>query len=294
MLEAIGDPKSPNKGQQIPAHPGYPDLSIIPQSSPTGGHALDAAGIMEAVKHPTPISDASWSPGGTWPSDALSLCIIGEGSTSEAEFGRAVFNAVFFKGRGIFAIYNCGWAISVSVSEQFPGGDPTSPFRGFEQFGLKIMHVDGTDIKEALKGAAEAEKYTRDGNGPVLMEVRVTREGSHSGSDDQSFYMDPVEQDWHTYNDCILKSCNTLIEDGIIAPEEIAAMWDEIDKEVSAESQKAVEGFEPKTTEFIEGLVYTYDFEEVKKTWKKYRDVSKTDRAERFKEWHEKGLLHQA
>ena len=45
MLEAIGDPRSPNKGQQIPAHPGYPELSVIPQASPTGGHALEAAGI---------------------------------------------------------------------------------------------------------------------------------------------------------------------------------------------------------------------------------------------------------
>ena len=50
MLEAIGDAKGPNKGQQIPAHPGYPELAIIPQASPTGGHALEAAGIAEAIK----------------------------------------------------------------------------------------------------------------------------------------------------------------------------------------------------------------------------------------------------
>lgn len=291
MLEAIGDARGKNKGQQIPAHPGYPHLSIITQSSPTGGHALEAAGIMEAIKHPTPISDQSWSPGGTYPGDAIALCCIGEGSTSESEFGRAVFNTVFFKGRGIFAIYNCGWAISVAVSEQFPEGDPTSPFRGYEQFGLKILQVDGTDIKEAIKGAKAAVDYARSGDGPVLMNIRVTREGSHSGSDDQSFYMDPVELDWHTYNDCILKTCNTFIEEGIITPQEIGDMWDELDKAVSAESQKAVETYTPKTPELIKSLVAVYDFDDAKATWKKYRDAYQGDRAARYKEWHEKGYF---
>lgn len=292
MLEAIGDYRSPNKGQQIPAHPGYPEYSIIPQSSPTGGHALEAAGIAEAIKHPTPISKQSEFPGGRWPADAVMGCSIGEGSTSESEFARAVFYSAFYKTPAIYAIYNCGWAISVSVEEQFPEGDPTTPFEGFQRFGLKIMQMDGTDIKDSLAKAAEAVEYARSGQGPVLLNVRTTREGSHSGSDDQSFYMDPVEQDWHTYNDCILKSCNTMIEDGIITAEEIAKIWDDLDKAVTAESQKAVASFTPKTQENIEELVYTYDFDEVKKTWKKYRDGSKIDRAAKYKEFHEKGYFN--
>lgn len=291
MLEAIGDPKSPNKGQQIPAHPGYPEFSILPQASPTGGHALEAAGLSEAIGHPTPISKISHYPGGAYPQDAVTICAIGEGSTSEAEFARAVFYTAFYKTKAIFAIYNCGWAISVSVEEQFPEGDPTTPYEGYQRFGLKIMQVDGTDVKDSLAKIAEAEEYTRSGKGPVLMNVRVTREGSHSGSDDQSFYMDPVEQDWHTYNDCILKTCNTFIEDGIITPEEISNIWNELDEEVTKESQRAVAEYEPKTTEFIEGLVTTYNFDDCQKMWKKFRDASGVDRTARFKEFHEKGYF---
>lgn len=291
MLEAIGDPKAPNKGQQIPAHPGYPDLNILPQASPTGGHALEAAGLSEAIKHPIPVSEQSHLPGGAYPQDALTLCCIGEGSTSESEFARAVFYSAFYKTRAIFAIYNCGWAISVSVEEQFPEGDPTTPFEGFQRFGLKIMQVDGTDIKDTIAKIAEAEAYTRAGNGPVLMNVRVTREGSHSGSDDQSFYMDPVEQDWHTYNDCILKTSNAFIEDGVITPKEIGKIWDDLDAAVHKESERAVAEFEPKTPDMISELVYTYDFEECKKTWKKFRDACPADRVAKFKEFHEKGYF---
>ncbi len=291
MLEAIGDARGPNRGQQIPAHPGYPDLAILPQSSPTGAHALEAAGLSEAIKHPLPISKQSHIPGGAYPEDAITVCSIGEGSTSEPEFARAVFYAAFYKTRFIAAIYNCGWAISVSVEEQFPEGDPTTPFEGYQRFGLKIMQVDGTDIKDCLAKVAEGIEYTRAGTGPVLMNVKTTREGSHSGSDDQSFYMDPVELDWHTYNDCVLKTSNVLVEDGIVTGEEIAAMWDELDKKVTEESQKAVSTFQPKTAELIESLVYTYDFEQVKATWKKFRDASNVDRKARFAEFHEKGYF---
>lgn len=291
MLEAIGDTRSPNRGQQIPAHPGYPEFAIIPQASPTGSHAIEASGLAQAIKNPTPISQQSHHPGGLYPQDAVTLCAIGEGSTSEAEFSRAVFYSVFHKTRAIYAIYNCGWAISVSVEEQFPEGDPTTPFEGFKRFGLKIMQVDGTDIKDALAKASEAIDYARSGSGPVLMNVRVTREGSHSGSDDQSFYMDPVEQDWHTYNDCILKTCNTLIEDGVITPKEIGEIWDELDKEINDLSAKAVATFEPKTPELVKSLVYTYNFEDAQATWKKFRSACKTDRATKYKEYHDKGYF---
>ncbi|MFZ1684852.1 MAG: thiamine pyrophosphate-dependent enzyme [Candidatus Zixiibacteriota bacterium] len=291
MLEAIGDSRGPNKGQQIPAHPGYVEHAIIPQASPTGSHAIEASGLAEAIMHPLKVSDQSYHPGGWFPQDAVTLCCIGEGSTSEAEFARAVFYSVFHKTRAIYAIYNCGWAISVSVEEQFPEGDPTTPFEGFKRFGLKIMHVDGTDIKEALAKAAEAIDYARSNQGPVLLNVKVTREGSHSGSDDQSFYMDPVEQDWHTYNDCILKTSNTLIEDGVITPKEIGEIWDELDKEINDLSAKAVASFVPKTTEFVKDIVLTYNFDEAKATWKKYRDACKIDRAAKYKEYHKKGYF---
>ena len=291
MLEAIGDSRSRNRGMQIPSHPGYPDMAVLPQASPTGSHAIEAAGTAEATAHPSPVSNLSDYPGGAFPKDAVTLCCIGEGSTSEAEFGRAVFHSVFFKTKAIYAIYNCGWAISVSVEEQFPEGDPTTPFEGYKRFGLKIMQVDGTDVKDSLAKAAEAVEYARSGKGPVLLNIRVTREGSHSGSDDQSFYMDPGEQDWHTYNDCILKTCNTFIEDGIITPQEIGDIWDELDKEISELSAKAVASFQPKTQELIKGLVYSYDFEKSKATWKKYRAANSIDRAAKYKEYHRKGYF---
>jgi len=289
MMEAIGDVRGRAVGGMIqPSHSAYPDMEILPQASPTGSHALEASGLGSAIAHDTPISKFAVYPGGRYPKDAIVYCAIGEGSTSSPEFGRAVFYSVFDKAPVIYAIYNCGWAISVSVEEQFPEGDPTTPFEGFQRHGLKIFRFDGTDIKESLKVVKEMVDYARSGAGPVLANIRVTREESHSGSDDQSFYMDPDKQKWHIQNDCTLKTGLTFIKEGILTPRQIGEMWDDIDARVADASEKAVKDFHPKTKESIMSKVLSCTFEDMSKRWDGMRKFAKVDRVKKFKEWNKK------
>ena len=292
MLEAMGDARARSSGgMSIPAHPAHPELAILPQGSPVGSQAMEAMGIACGLINPTPISQQSFFPGGAYERDAVTYTTIGEGATSQPEYHRAVFGTVQDKARCVWTILNCGWAISVAVKEQYPDSDPTTQFVGYEKLGLKIFQINGTDIKDTLRQLPKAIDYTRSGAGPVICHIKVTREGSHSGSDDQSFYMHPDEQAWHTENDCILKTCRTFIEDGIVTNEEIAELWDEIDKKVSEESEKAVSTFQKKTTESITSKVYAYDWNKAQATWKKYLDAAETNREDRFKSYKEKGYF---
>ena len=290
MKEAIGDRRGKAVGGMIqPSHSAYPELEVLPQASPTGSHALEAAGLGDAIIHPTPISKEAVYPGGRYPKDAVVYCSIGEGSTSSPEFARAVFYSVFDKTPNIYAIYNCGWAISVSVEEQFPEGNPTTPFEGYQRFGLKIMNFDGTDIKDSIKNVKKAVEYARSGAGPVLMNIKVTREESHSGSDDQSFYMSKKTQQWHIENDCSLKAGLTFIKEGIITPKQIGEMWDEIHANVSAESDKAVKDFHPKTLESIMSKVTANEtFDDLKARWDKIIKAGKVNRKKLFADWAKK------
>ncbi len=290
MLEAIGDPRSTSTGGMIQHHhAAHAKESIMPQASPTGSHALEAAGLGEALINPTKISQQSRYPGGRWPNDAIVYTAIGEGSTSEAEFARAVFYSVFDKTRNIFAIYNCGWAISVSVEEQFPEGDPTSPFEGYKRFGLKILHFDGTEIKETIKNLKEAIDYARSGKGPVLLEVKVVREESHSGSDDQSFYMALAEQKWHYTNDPILKAAKTLIHDGILTADQVKQMYEKYDEEVSRISAEVVADRQLKDRDYIMDLVTSYNFDDAVERWNAIVNGYEGDRAKDYKKYHEMG-----
>ncbi len=295
MLEAIGDPRSSSTaGMMQHAHSAHLKESILPQASPTGSHALEAAGTGDAITNQSPISKISRFPGGRWPHDAITYCCIGEGSSSEAEFARAVFYSVFNKSRNIFAIYNCGWAISVSVEEQFPDGDPTTPFEGFKRFGLRIDHFDGTEIKETLQHLKKNVEYCRKGDGPVLSEIRIVREESHSGSDDQSFYMSIEEQKWHYTNDPILKTARLLIEDGILTADQVKDIYAKYDEEVSRISAEVVADRKLKTKEHILKLVNSYDFDRAKKRWKTIVDSYHGDRKADYKKYQEIGARRTA
>jgi 2-oxoisovalerate dehydrogenase E1 component len=292
MYEAVGDRRSTSTGGMLQvSHSSYPELGILPQASPTGSHALEAAGLGEAIKCPVPIDGRLGIKGGRFAHDALTYCAIGEGSTSSPEFHRAVFYSVYNKSRNIFGIYNCGWAISTSVSEQFHEGNPTTPFEGYKRFGLMIENFDGTEIKETIKTFKKMIDYVRSGKGPVICNINVTREDSHSGSDDQTHYMEPELQRYHIESDPLRKAARQLIDDGLFKPEELASFYDEYDKEVGQISAEVTADIHYKKPEDVLTKVYSYNKDSAFDRWYKLIKEKGEIRRERYREFHKKGYF---
>jgi len=291
ILEAIGDRRSTSTGGMLqPSHSSYPELAILPQASPTGSHALEAAGLGEAIKNPTSITGPVGIKGGRYGRDSIVFCSIGEGSTSSPEFHRAVFYSVYNKTKNIFGIYNCGWAISTSVNEQFPEGNPTTSFEGFKRFGLMIENFDGTRIKETISAFKRIVDYVRDGHGPALANIKVVREESHSGSDDQSHYMEPTLQLYHIEHDPLREMARTLVDDGLFAPEELVAIFDTTDTEVKRVSEQVVAGYQRKSYDDVVGKVYSYKRDNAEERWRALIRERGGTRTARYEELYKRGL----
>jgi 2-oxoisovalerate dehydrogenase E1 component len=292
ILEAVGDARGKATGGMLqPAHSSYPELAILPQASPTGSHALEAAGLGDAIKNKMPIKGDTGFPGGRFSADAVVYCSIGEGSTSSPEFGRAVFYSAFGRTPNIFAIYNCGWAIATSVNEQFPEGNPTTCFEGFKRFGLLIENFDGTEIKESIAGFKKIVDYVRSGKGPALANINVVRLESHSGSDDQAHYMEPEEQEYHIKNDPLRKAAGTLVEDGLFTPDELADIFDQVDEEVHRVSAETISDIRLKTPPDILNKVYSYNSEAAEQRWRRLVDEKRDLRIEKYREFYRKGFF---
>lgn len=292
MLEAVGDARAEATGGMLqPSHSSYPDKGILPQASPTGSHALEAAGLGEAMKNPTPIRGPVGIKGGRFSKDAIVCCSIGEGSTSSPEFHRAVFYSVYNNTKNIYAIYNCGWAISTSVNEQFPEGNPTTSFEGFKRFGLKIENFDGTNIKESIAAVDRMVKYTRANKGPCIANINVTREDSHSGSDDQSHYMELKLQKYHIENDPLRMMAKQLIDDGLFKPAELAKLYDITDHQVKEVSDEVTKNIHLKNATDILTKVYSYKHENAEELWKKVVAGRSGVREKKYKEFHKKGFF---
>ena len=219
LLQAVGaGADQQSGGRQMPSHWTSPELHIVTASSPTGTQFLQAAGCAHATYYMAPRSDE------------VTLVSTGEGGTSEGEFWEALNAACLENLPLVFLIQDNGFAISVPVEKQTPGGNVSALLEGFPN--LLRREVDGTDFMASYAAMTEAVQYCRDRKGPAVVHAHVTRPYSHSLSDDERFYKTTAERNAEAQRDPIVKFPEWLIEEGVLDRHALQRMVHEIDMEI--------------------------------------------------------------
>ena len=108
----------------------------------------------------------------------------------------------------LFLVEDNGYAISVPVEVETPGGDISRLVRSFP--GLHVESVDGTDFLASLRAMREAAAYVRARKGPALVHAHVIRPYSHSLSDDERLYKTPAEREAEARRDPITRFAEFL------------------------------------------------------------------------------------
>ena len=119
-------------------------------------------------------------------SDEVTYVSIGDGTTSEGEFWESLNSACTLKLPVVYLIEDNGYAISVPVEVQTPGGDISKLVASFP--GLFVQSIDGTDFLASYKAMTAAVDYARARKGPAFVHAKVIRPYSHSLSDDEKLY----------------------------------------------------------------------------------------------------------
>jgi 2-oxoisovalerate dehydrogenase E1 component len=181
FLARADDPNS--GGRQMPQHYGHTKLNIPSQSSPTGTQFLQATGCalasMRNYHH-------AHKKNGVAPDYEVTVVCAGDGTTSQGDFHEALNWASREKAPVIFLIEDNGYAISVPVRDQTPGGKVANLGRGYD--GLTTVEVDGCDLLASYEVMRDAVGRARRGEGPTLIVADVVRLLPHSSSDDQRKY----------------------------------------------------------------------------------------------------------
>jgi len=243
LLASVGAKDDPaSGGRQMPSHWGHPAYNIVSGSSPTGTQVLHAVGAAEAgviySRVPQiPDRDARFR------ADEVTYVSLGEGATSEGEFWEGLNSACTKRLPILFLVEDNGYAISVPVEVQTPGGDISRLVRSFP--GLHVDSIDGTDFFASLRALRTATDYVRARKGPAFVHARVIRPYSHSLSDDEKLYKPPAEREAEARRDPIARFTEFLKKNGLASDDDLAAILSEVEREVNEAALKALAAPKP-------------------------------------------------
>jgi 2-oxoisovalerate dehydrogenase E1 component alpha subunit len=164
-----GDPSS--GGRQMPGHYGSREHNLVSVSSPVATQLLHAVGIALAAK--------------IRKTGEVALTIMGEGSSNQGDVHEGLNFAAIHKLPFVFVVENNGYAISVPASLEVSVEDVADRASGY---GIPGVVVDGSDVLACYRVAKEAVARARAGEGPTLIEAKVTRLTGHSSDDQQTKY----------------------------------------------------------------------------------------------------------
>src|SRR5262249_50466728 len=232
---AADDPAS--GGRQMPSHWGHRKLHIVSQSSPTGTQLLQAVGCADAGVYygEEPSLRAE---NGAAHDDEVTYVSVGDGTTSQGEFWEALTTACVRKLPVVFLVEDNGYAISVPVEVQTPGGNIYDVVKNFP--GLKAWTVDGCDPIPPYSTIHEAVEHCRQRKGPALVHATVIRPYAHSMSDDEKLYRPSSEREADSTRDPLTTFPARLVESGVASEAEGARVREQVDAEIGTAGEAAL------------------------------------------------------
>jgi 2-oxoisovalerate dehydrogenase E1 component alpha subunit len=163
------DPSS--GGRQMPGHYGVLERNILSVSSPVATQLLHATGIAYAAK--------------LRKTEQVAITYIGEGSSNQGDFHEGLNFAGIHRLPVVYVVENNGFAISVPMSLQSAVPDIAVRGAGYNMPGII---VDGADVLECYREGKAAIERARAGEGPTLIEAKVSRLTAHSSDDQHTKY----------------------------------------------------------------------------------------------------------
>jgi 2-oxoisovalerate dehydrogenase E1 component len=244
LLASVGAKDDPaSAGRQMPSHWGHTAINIPSQSSATTTQCLHAVGCAEATliyQRVTQIPDREL----LTRDDQITYVSIGDGATSEGEFWESLNTACTNKVPILYLVEDNGYAISVPVEAQTPGGDISRLVEHFP--GLRTFRCDGTDFLASYRTLGEAVEHVRSRKGAAFVHATVIRPYSHSLSDDERLYKTAAEREAEARRDPIARMRYFLTSEGLATDADLSDIQASVDREVNATAQEALRAPKPE------------------------------------------------
>jgi len=214
----------PNRGRQMPAHPGHGPLKIYTAASPIASHVPPAVGTAISMKLQA--------------TGEVTVCSLGDGATSEGDFHAGINFAGVQGAPIVFLVQNNRYAISVDYNKQTASQNIAMKAHAY---GMPGYLVDGMDVLASYYVLKESIERAREGFGPSLVETTVYRYGPHSPADDDSRYRPKEEVEAWRKRDPLPRYRRFLENEGLWDEKQEKELLASIEEEQKAAQQEAQE-----------------------------------------------------
>lgn len=184
--------------------------------------------------------------------DRVTVCFFGDGASNEGAFHEAANMAALYQLPVIFLCENNLYGEYTPQERHQAIKDVADRAPGY---GMPGRVVDGMDVRAVWEAAGEYIAAARAGAGPALLECKTYRFYDHVGVTGMRIkYREQSEVDEWRLRDPIEAFEQVLVSAGVLDPEAIAAVHDEVLAEVDAAIAYADASPEPEVSSLTEDV----------------------------------------
>ncbi len=218
---------SSSLGRQMSAHVCEPRFGVVSLSGPVGNSALHAVGIASTLK-----------PG------YLVVCCVGDGTTQQGEFYEAMAEAARQQAPVLFVVEDNRFAISTRTEGRTFYWHHRGRATSFH--GISITQCDGTELERVWKTLRRVTRSMRRTPHPRLVVLHLERLCDHTNADDQRLYRSTDELHQAQLQADPLAVCRAWLERLGVPPEVLLDIERQVEAELIAAEQQAMESPEPE------------------------------------------------
>ncbi len=191
----------------------------------------------------------------------VTAVFTGEGGTSEGDFHEALNIASVWNLPVLFCIENNGYGLSTPTNEQYRCKHLVDKGVGY---GMEAHMADGNNILEVYSLINKLSKSLRNRPRPILLEFKTFRMRGHEEASGTKYVPEELMAKW-AEKDPITNYESFLLEQGILSTEKIAALKEEITKEIDENLKQAFgeDEIEVVKNKELSDVFKSFDFKEV-------------------------------
>ena len=172
----------------------------------------------------------------------VTLTYFGDGAANQGQVYESFNMAELWKLPVVYIVENNQYAMGTSVTRASAGTDFYN--RG-ASFGVPGEQVDGMDVEAVYAAGKKAMEWCRDGNGPIILEMKTYRYRGHSMSDPAKYRTREEVNEVREKRDPIEHFGQKLIARGTVTADDLKAIDKEIRQIVNNAAEFATESPEP-------------------------------------------------